>query len=84
MAVTWCHSLSGTEFDGFDAEGEIGPTKDDVEAQFAIDQIECVALAFHVVFGLGENAAGGGFGFDPGGESERLHVAEVGDGFGRA
>ena len=37
-------------------------------------------MAFQIVFGLGENAASGGFRFDPGGEGEGFHVAEVGDG----
>ena len=40
-----------------------------------------MALAFHIVFGLGEDAAGVGFRFDPGGKGEGLHVAEVGNGF---
>ena len=31
-----------------------------MEAEFAFDEIESVALAFHVVVGLGEDAAGGG------------------------
>ena len=73
--------IQWTDLTVSNAEGEIGPAKDDVKAEFAVDEVERVALAFHVVFGLGEDAAGGGFGFDPGGEGERFHVAEVGDGF---
>ena len=37
-------------------------------------------MTFHVFVGLGEDAASGRFGFDPGGEGEWFHVAEVGDG----
>ena len=63
------HVLPVVQLDGllgFEAQAEIAPAEDDVEADLAVDQIHAVTLAFHVIVGVGEDGALGGVGFDPG------------------
>jgi len=46
---------------------------------FAVDEVQAVSHAFEVVFGVGDDGAGGRLGLDSRGECEGLKVVEVGD-----
>ena len=62
-----------------DAHAEIGPAKDDVEAQLTFDQVQGMPRSFEVIVGAGEDRAVGGFRAYAGGEGEWVAVIEARD-----